>query len=149
MAQALELLLVGHLRLAVEGLDRALDRGDEAVGLLVLGAKRLELLGERGAARLAVALEQGGDVGERRAHAAEQQDLLQAVDVLGPVVAIPAVRVARRVEQAELVVVAQGEYRDPGEVRELGDRVFAVLPTGVSLSKADIDKLVADGDLVR
>ena len=40
-------------------------------------------------------------------------------------------------------------YGINGEVEELGDRVFAVLPTGVSLSKADIDKLVADGDLVR
>ena len=36
-----------------------------------------------------------------------------------------------------------------GEVQELGDRVFAVLPAGIELSKADIDKLVADGDLVR
>lgn len=36
-----------------------------------------------------------------------------------------------------------------GEVRELGDRVFAVLPAGIDLSKADLDKLVADGDLVR
>ena len=40
-------------------------------------------------------------------------------------------------------------YGINGKVEELGDRVFAVLPTGVSLSKADIDKLVADGDLVR
>ena len=36
-----------------------------------------------------------------------------------------------------------------GSVEELGDRVFAVLPSGVTLSSADIDKLVADGDLVR
>ena len=36
-----------------------------------------------------------------------------------------------------------------GEVRELGDRVFAVLPAGVDLSQSDLDKLVADGDLVR
>lgn len=36
-----------------------------------------------------------------------------------------------------------------GEVTELGDRVFAVLPEGIELSKTDIDKLVADGDLVR
>ena len=36
-----------------------------------------------------------------------------------------------------------------GEVRELGDRVFCVLPAGVELTQADIDKLVADGDLVR
>ena len=36
-----------------------------------------------------------------------------------------------------------------GEVTELGDRVFAVLPAGIELSRADIDKLVADGDLVR
>lgn len=36
-----------------------------------------------------------------------------------------------------------------GEVSELGDRVFVVLPHGVQLSQADIDKLVADGDLVR
>lgn len=36
-----------------------------------------------------------------------------------------------------------------GEVTELGDRVFAVLPCGIELSRADIDKLVADGDLVR
>lgn len=36
-----------------------------------------------------------------------------------------------------------------GSVEELGDRVFAVLPAGVSLSAADVDKLVADGDLTR
>lgn len=36
-----------------------------------------------------------------------------------------------------------------GEVTELGDRVFAVLPSGIELTKADVDKLVADGDLVR
>ena len=36
-----------------------------------------------------------------------------------------------------------------GEVTELGDRVFGVLPAGVELSRADVDKLVADGDLTR
>ncbi len=36
-----------------------------------------------------------------------------------------------------------------GEVTELGDRVFAVLPAGIELSRSDVDKLVADGDLVR
>ena len=36
-----------------------------------------------------------------------------------------------------------------GSVEELGDRVFVVLPAGISLSQSDIDKLVADGDLVR
>lgn len=36
-----------------------------------------------------------------------------------------------------------------GEVNELGDRVFAVIPAGIELTRADIDKLVADGDLVR
>ena len=40
-------------------------------------------------------------------------------------------------------------YGVNGEVTELGDRVFAVLPAGVSLTATDIDKLVADGDLVR
>lgn len=36
-----------------------------------------------------------------------------------------------------------------GTVTELGDRTFAVLPQGVTLSQADIDKLQADGDLER
>lgn len=36
-----------------------------------------------------------------------------------------------------------------GEVTELGDRVFVVLPAGVSLSQADIEKLVRDGVLKR
>lgn len=36
-----------------------------------------------------------------------------------------------------------------GAVEELGNRVFVVLPQGVELTDADIDKLVADGDLVR
>lgn len=36
-----------------------------------------------------------------------------------------------------------------GEVQELGERVFVVLPAGVELSEADIDKLVNDGDLVK
>ncbi|MDO4428518.1 MAG: cell division protein SepF [Atopobiaceae bacterium] len=40
-------------------------------------------------------------------------------------------------------------YGVNGSVTELGDRVFAVLPAGASLSAADLDKLVADGDLVR
>ncbi|WP_455138107.1 cell division protein SepF [Thermophilibacter sp.] len=40
-------------------------------------------------------------------------------------------------------------YGVDGEVRELGDRVFCVLPAGVDLSQADIDKLVADGELTR
>ncbi len=35
-----------------------------------------------------------------------------------------------------------------GEVQELGDRVFVVLPQGIQLTDADINKLVADGDLV-
>lgn len=36
-----------------------------------------------------------------------------------------------------------------GSVEELGDRVFAVLPAGISLSQADIDRLVADGTITR
>lgn len=36
-----------------------------------------------------------------------------------------------------------------GEVTEVGDRVFAVLPAGVELSATDMNKLVADGDLDR
>lgn len=36
-----------------------------------------------------------------------------------------------------------------GSVEELGERVFVVLPEGRELSDADIDKLVADGDLQR
>ncbi len=40
-------------------------------------------------------------------------------------------------------------YGVNGEVTELGDRVFAVLPAGASLTSTDLDKLVADGDLVR
>ena len=36
-----------------------------------------------------------------------------------------------------------------GEVSELGDRCFAVLPAGAQLTATDINKLVADGDLVR
>lgn len=34
-----------------------------------------------------------------------------------------------------------------GAVEELGDRVFVVLPQGMELSDADIDKLVSDGTL--
>lgn len=40
-------------------------------------------------------------------------------------------------------------YGLDGEITELGDRVFAVLPAGIQLSRTDIDKLVADGDLTR
>ena len=40
-------------------------------------------------------------------------------------------------------------YGLDGDITELGDRVFAVTPAGIQLSRADIDKLVADGDLVR
>lgn len=40
-------------------------------------------------------------------------------------------------------------YGVNGEVTELGDRVFAVLPQGAALTATDLDKLVADGDLVR
>ena len=40
-------------------------------------------------------------------------------------------------------------YGVNGEVTELGDRVFAVLPAGAALTATDLDKLVADGDLVR
>lgn len=36
-----------------------------------------------------------------------------------------------------------------GEIAELGDRVFAVLPHGLTLSQSDIDKLVADGEITR
>ena len=36
-----------------------------------------------------------------------------------------------------------------GSVEELGDRAFAVLPAGISLSQADIDRLVADGTITR
>ena len=36
-----------------------------------------------------------------------------------------------------------------GEIAELGDRVFAVLPHGITLSQSDIDKLVADGEIIR
>ena len=36
-----------------------------------------------------------------------------------------------------------------GVVEELGDRVFCVLPAGRALTPAEIDKLVADGDLAR
>ena len=36
-----------------------------------------------------------------------------------------------------------------GEIAELGDRVFVVLPHGITLSQSDIDKLVADGEITR
>lgn len=36
-----------------------------------------------------------------------------------------------------------------GSVEELGDRVFAVLPAGASLSESDIERLVADGTITR
>ncbi len=36
-----------------------------------------------------------------------------------------------------------------GSVEELGDRAFAVLPAGISLSQADVDRLVADGTITR
>ena len=36
-----------------------------------------------------------------------------------------------------------------GEISELGDRVFAVLPHGITLSQSDLDKLVADGEIIR
>ena len=36
-----------------------------------------------------------------------------------------------------------------GSVEELGDRVFAVTPAGISLTQADIDRLVADGTITR
>ena len=36
-----------------------------------------------------------------------------------------------------------------GSVIEVGDRSFAVLPSGVKLTPAELDKLAADGDLVR
>lgn len=36
-----------------------------------------------------------------------------------------------------------------GQVDELGDRVFAVMPQGIELGQADIDKLVADGTIER
>lgn len=34
-----------------------------------------------------------------------------------------------------------------GEVEQLGESVFSVLPAGITLTKADVDKLIADGDL--
>ena len=40
-------------------------------------------------------------------------------------------------------------YGIGGDVEELGDRVFCVTPVGVKLTQADLDKLVADGDLAR
>ncbi|MCH3968503.1 MAG: cell division protein SepF [Atopobiaceae bacterium] len=36
-----------------------------------------------------------------------------------------------------------------GSVQELGDRVFVVLPAGITLSQADLDKLAQDGTLGR
>ncbi len=36
-----------------------------------------------------------------------------------------------------------------GSVEELGDRAFAVLPAGISLTQTDIDRLVADGTITR
>ncbi len=36
-----------------------------------------------------------------------------------------------------------------GSVEELGDRVFAVLPAGISLAQSDVDRLVADGTITR
>ena len=36
-----------------------------------------------------------------------------------------------------------------GSVEELGDRTFAVLPAGISLTQADIDRLIADGTITR
>ncbi len=36
-----------------------------------------------------------------------------------------------------------------GAVEEIGDRAFAVLPAGVELSDADLDKLAADGTITR
>ena len=38
-------------------------------------------------------------------------------------------------------------YGIDGEIQEVGDRVFAVLPAGLKLTATDLDKLVADGDL--
>lgn len=40
-------------------------------------------------------------------------------------------------------------YGLDGSVEELGDRVFVVLPKGICLGQADLDKLRSDGDLER
>ena len=40
-------------------------------------------------------------------------------------------------------------YGINGSVEELGDRCFVVLPAGMSLSQADIDRMVADGTISR
>lgn len=36
-----------------------------------------------------------------------------------------------------------------GEVQEIDDRVFAVLPQGLALTQTDLDKLISDGDISR
>ena len=36
-----------------------------------------------------------------------------------------------------------------GEVQQVGDQVFAVLPEGIQISQTDLDRLVADGTLSR
>ena len=70
--------------------------------------------------------------------------------VLKPVSYDDVQTVVRRVRAKRILDFCFGlSFGLGGEVRELGDRVFVVLPADVDLSQSDLDKLVADGDLVR
>ena len=90
----------------------------------------------------------------------------RSVTVLKPASYAEVERIAKALKAGDVVVLALRNTPDQlakrildfcfglsygldGDITELGDRVFAVTPAGIQLSRADIDKLVADGDLVR
>lgn len=116
--------------------DRAVDRGEELASALDPFGQHLTVPREDGHPVAPFVREQLADLLQRHPEFAMEQDVLQAQQLLAPVVAIAVLAEERRPEQPDLVVVMQRAHRDPGEPGQLLDGVVAlvvVLPQGDSI----------------
>jgi ubiquinone/menaquinone biosynthesis C-methylase UbiE len=120
--QGLEVIGV-HRGAFLEARERGVDRRDPVVDLGPPGDQGAPLLAQRRGPVEAVVVEHVGDLVEREAQLAEEQDLLQAQHVAVLVEPVARRRPRRRPDQADLVVVVQQAHRHAGPPGQLSNRV--------------------------
>src|SRR5690606_3711756 len=103
--------------------DRAVDRADETAVTLRFRLDPCPVRLERGEPVEGRVIEDGGDLLQREAELAMQQDLLQPQELFFLVVAVAVVADVRGLEEADLVVMVQRADGDARELRKLLDGI--------------------------
>ena len=136
LLECLELLVRAHGTSSVQLCERRLDARDDSVQALPLPSELLQVVAERLASLRGRHVQVSRDVREPHAKLAQDEDLLHAVDVGAPVLAV-AVWQASRVQEAKAFVVVERPNRHAREGGELSHGVRA-LRVGVHVAAAGL-----------